>query len=333
MPGLTITFPANADSVAVAVSGGADSMALVHMLGSAGTHKIHAITVDHRLRVGSAIEANDVGEWLAQFPNVKHTVLQWHGHKPASGVMENARAARYALMAEYCRDHDIHYLALGHHRDDQAETFLMRLASGSGIDGLSGMRDYQVYADDLTLWRPLLAYAHEDLVAYCRDKNMRWVEDPTNQNLHYTRNRLRAARDVLDAEGLSAKRLATTARRLDRASDALRVLSQRLSAKTTIEKNVSAHVFDLAGLKAEPFELAVRVIRTALQDMGSGGIYGPRFEKVENAAEILLGTASAKTLTLGGCILRAQPRRGTLSILREAAENGAKTLPLAANGL
>lgn len=331
MPGLIV--PENVSRIAVAVSGGADSMALAHMLATAH-EDVHAITVDHGLRPESAIEAAQVGSWLAGFPNVTHTILRWAGEKPAARRMESARAARYALMADYCRSHGIGYLALAHHRDDQAETFLMRLTRGSGIDGLAAMREIQPYDENLKLWRPLLNTAsHDDLKNYCRDAGMQWIEDPTNSSQKYMRNRMRAARGMLDAEGLSPKRLAATVRRIERASDALRILAARLLEKSLREKNDMQWTFDLKTLKDEPFELAVRVLRTALETLGSSGDYGPRFEKVEGVAHACLAATDSRTLTLGGCILRVNPRRGTLAVACEKARESAKSLPLAANGL
>ena len=258
-------------------------------------------------------------------------ILRWDGVKPSTGRMESARAARYALMADYCRAHDIQYLAVAHHADDQAETFFMRLTRGSGLDGLAAMRETQAYDDNLTLWRPLLGHmAHDDLVAWCRGNDIPWVEDPTNQNTNYTRNRLRMA---LKDEGLSEKRLATTMRRIERASDALRVLSARLLDRARTETSDDSWTLDLSILRAEPFELSLRVIRTAIDTLGNDNDYGARFERVEELAQNLLSATTAYTATLGGCTLRATPRRQTLVIARENAGKAVNSLPLKVNGL
>lgn len=330
---LNLDIPPDAPRLAVAVSGGADSMALAHML-SLVHPDVHALTVDHGLRAESAIEAAQVGAWLSSFSGLRHTVLRWNGEKPDTGMMENARAARYALMADYCRANDIGYLALAHHRDDQAETFLMRLTHGSGIDGLAAMRRLHAYNDALMIWRPLLAAAsHDDLKNYCRDAGVPWIEDPTNTDRKYKRNRLRAAREMLDAEGLSPKRLATTAQRMERASDALRILADRLLETSMRERDENAWVLDRAALRAEPFELAVRVLRTAIDTLGASGDHGARFEKIESLAQNMLAAEGADAWTLGGCVVRVDARGDTLRVSTENPLKSAKTLPLAANGL
>lgn len=323
----TLTIPDHAARIAVAVSGGADSMALVHMVSR--QHKdVHAITVDHALRSESADEAKQVGAWLKGFPNVTHIILKWEGDKPDTGRMESARTARYALMADYCRAHDIKHLAVAHHRDDQAETFFMRLSHGSGLDGLAAMREFQSYDDQVTLWRPLLETAgHDDLVTYCKDNFIHWIEDPSNVNDAYTRARLRK---TLQSEGLDSKRLSQTMRRLERASDALRILADRLLEKAMKEKSEDSVTIDLNVLRAEPFELSVRVIRTLIDDIGNANNYGARFEKVEEVARFCLDATESTATTLGGCILKLRQNGG---ILRIEAEKTMKTLPLTANGL
>jgi len=305
-------------------------MALAHMLASVHAD-VHALTVDHGLRPESASEALQVSGWLAGLPNITHSILKWHGAKPDHGIQQSARDARYALMSQYCRDHGITHLAIAHHRDDQVETFFMRLTRGSGVDGLASMRAMQPYDDALTLWRPLLATAgHDDLVAWCRDHDIPWVEDPTNDSPKYTRNRLRAA---LHNEGLDARRIATTARRMERASDALRVLSDRLLQKALIEKNDDAWTLDLNHLRAEPFELAVRVLRTCIDSLGPESDYGARYDRVENLCTALLDASSPNAMTLGGCVVRVNPKKATLSVMAESRQNVGKSLPLQANGL
>ncbi|MCB1721002.1 MAG: tRNA lysidine(34) synthetase TilS, partial [Alphaproteobacteria bacterium] len=114
-----------AGPIAVAVSGGPDSMALCWLLSRWAVErgvKIHVLTVDHGLRPEAAEEAIQVGAWLGGWSQqVEHHILRWK--TPAdTAIQEEARKARYGLMAEYCRVHDIRHLFLAHHRDDQAET-------------------------------------------------------------------------------------------------------------------------------------------------------------------------------------------------------------------
>jgi len=302
--------------IAVALSGGADSMALAHMLAH---HKpsiqIHALTVDHGLRPDSAAEAASVAKWVSKWPNTIHSVLNWTGKKPATGIMDAARKARYRLMVDYCQKNCITHLALAHHGDDQAETFFMRVAHGSGLDGLAGMKPLQPYNDALTLWRPLLGMGHDDLVAYCQTHKIKWIEDPSNRNDAYTRARLR---NVLVQEGFSPKRLCMTLARIERAQAALKILATRLGERALKSRTVTQHVYDLSALKAEPFELVLRVMRDAVETLGNGGAYGPRLDRLEVLAAGLLEADKKTATTLGGCVLRVDPTRMTLKILCEA---------------
>ncbi len=319
MQNLTFTELDKYARVAVAVSGGADSMALAHMLGAYAAKRkkklhIHAITVDHGLRPESAREAVQVSKWLSKWPHVTHEILRWEGAKPKTGKMEAARAARYGLMAAYCKKHSINILAVAHHADDQAETFFMRVAHGSGLDGLAGMQRMAPQGDTFSIYRPLLAITHADIVAYCKTHKIKWVEDPTNTNKKYTRTRLRQA---LASEGFDAKRLATTLARLGRAGDALATIAAKAAHETGVGTTATSETYNLAALKTFPFEIFLRVLRVAIENRGRGG-YGPRLEKLE---EIAVDMASAKVkrkATLGGCIIEADPKRNHLKILREA---------------
>jgi tRNA(Ile)-lysidine synthase len=319
MPGLNFPELDNLSRVAVAVSGGGDSMALAHMLATyAATRKkklhVLAITVDHGLRAESAAEAKLVAKWLSKWPHVTHKILQWSGPKPKTGKMESARIARYALMADMCKAEGIEILAVAHHADDQAETFLMRLTHGSGLDGLAGMRLMQPYNDTLTLYRPLLGLQHADLLSYCKKHKVKWVEDQTNSDQKYTRTRLREA---LATEGLDTKRLATTLQRLERAASALGDITAATTQKALLEQTEDSHVFDMAILKAMPFEIFLRVLRNALDTLGRGR-YGPRLEKLEEIAATIYKSSKKTKATLAGCLIAVDPRGGRLKISREA---------------
>ncbi|MCB9986260.1 MAG: hypothetical protein H6865_01295 [Rhodospirillales bacterium] len=183
----------------------------------------------------------------------------------------------------------------------------------------------------MTLWRPLLAsHTHADLVAYCREHGLAWIEDPTNANDKYARNRLRMA---LRGEGLNDTRLDATLRRIERAADTLRLLSDRLATRASVAHDDAAWVFDLNALRTEPFELALRVLRRAVDEQAGAAGYGARLDRLEDLARELLESPAATARTLGGCVLRVDPHAGTLSVAAEIPAQAAKTLPLAANGL
>ena len=300
--------------LAVGVSGGADSLGRARLAqgGAAGRGgTVLALTVDHGLRVESAAEAAKVGGWL-QARGIPHAVLRWDGEKPATGIQAAARAARHRLLAERCRDEGILHLALAHHRDDQAETVLMRFARGSGIDGLAGMAPVRA-AGAVRVVRPLLDLPQERLVATCRAFGQEWVEDPSNCNPIFARARLRAAGQVLAAEGLDPLRLADLARRAARARNALETGTAALLAESAEVHPEGWLRLNPKALLEAPEEVGLRALVRCIAATG-GAPYPPKDEAAERLfAEIAGGGFRGRTL--GGC--RILPRRGHLVIARE----------------
>lgn len=306
--------------VAAAVSGGPDSMACLRALAdladTEGGPDIHALTVDHGLRQESADEAAAVGGWIRGWPHVRHTVLRWDDPKPATRIMEQARAARYRLMSEYCVKNGIKHIFLAHHRDDQAETFLMRLSAGSGLDGLAGMRPWQEREDGLILVRPLLDCPKAALVSFCKTRGVPFVRDPGNENPAYARPRLRAGRKALEREGLTPERLAVTARRLERAREALEDLASRAADEALIAHEDGRIVYTEESLFRWPAEIRLRVIRRAVALLGPGEGYGPRLDRLESLAAALFSGGVFRRRSLGGVLFSR--RRGEIVLENEA---------------
>lgn len=195
-------------AIAVAVSGGADSMALALLAAEwakAAGRRFAAVTIDHELRAESGAEANQVGAWLAG-AGIGHAILRWEGEKPASGIHAAARAARYRLIGAWCRAEGIGDLLVAHHRDDQSETMLLRLARGSGAVGLAAMAAVSE-RDGVRLLRPLLGVPKARLVATLKAREQPWIEDPSNANPRFGRTHVRSAlRGWSDAAtGLAAR--------------------------------------------------------------------------------------------------------------------------------
>jgi tRNA(Ile)-lysidine synthase len=179
--------------IAVAVSGGPDSMALALLLDEWASHRdarIEAITVDHRLRAEAAAEAVQVGRWLAARRVTRQTILRWTDAKPEAGIQAAARAARYRLMTEHCRAEGILHLCLAHHLDDQIETRAMRAARQSGPAGLAGMSAIREWAG-VRLLRPLLGITKRALQATLTARGQAWIDDPSNRDPTFERVRLR----------------------------------------------------------------------------------------------------------------------------------------------
>ncbi|HEX9449192.1 MAG TPA: tRNA lysidine(34) synthetase TilS, partial [Dongiaceae bacterium] len=193
----------SAPHLAVAVSGGSDSLALLLLLKTwidARQGRLTALSVDHGLRPEAAAECRQVGALIAAINAghgqttsgraIAHEILTWQGAKPRHGVMAAARTARYRLLVAWCRAHDVLHLALGHHADDQAETVLMRQAHGSSTFGLAGMAGIRALGG-VRLLRPLLSRRKTELTALVAAAGLAWIDDPSNASRRFERVRWR----------------------------------------------------------------------------------------------------------------------------------------------
>ena len=187
-------------SMAVGVSGGPDSLALVLLVDRWARQRggqAWALTVDHGLRAESAMEARVVAGWLAA-RGIPHDTLTWAGtwtgDKPTTGIQEAARDARYRLLTGWCRAHGVLHLLTAHHRQDQIETHLIRRRAGSGTDGLAAMSAVRELPG-CRLVRPLLAVPPARLLAVLAEEYQPFLRDPSNLDPAFERARLRTAGD------------------------------------------------------------------------------------------------------------------------------------------
>lgn len=317
----------------LAVSGGADSMALMHLAAAwAGAvpkrPRLLVVTVDHGLRAESAAEAEWVGKQARRL-GIPHEVLCWQGEKPATGIQQAARNARYALLAERARRAPPPCaIVTAHHQDDQAETLLMRLARGSGLDGLSAMREIErlpLSAPAPDIVRPLLEVPGARLTATLERDGLPWLEDPSNESCAFERVRLRKARAQLAEVGLTNAQIALSARRLRRAQQALEQAAADLCGKA-VDLHCGAYAsIDRAAYDEAPVELRLRVLLRVLKAVGGEQEYA-KLAKAEQLVERLQGTAKAAA-TLGGCIV--SPARDTIRVFREPGRHGLPTVALA----
>jgi tRNA(Ile)-lysidine synthase len=251
------------ERIAVAVSGGADSLALLRLAALAFPGRITALTVDHRLRAAAADEAAGVAALCARL-GIPHATLVWQGPRPRSNIQAAARAARLRLLAEWCERQGVGLLLMAHHADDQAETLLLRLARGSGSAGLAGIRPVRSLSPRLTLVRPLLGLRRAELAAVVTDAGWAAVADPANVDPRYDRT---AARALLAATPwLAADRLAATARHLDAADAALDWAAARAWAGGARCSPDDIRL-DVAGL---PAELVRRLVVRAIDELAPG---------------------------------------------------------------
>ncbi len=300
--------PDRPERVAVSVSGGSDSMAALHLLARAG-HSLQAVTVDHGLRDGSLEEARFVAGVCGDL-GVKHTTLRWEHGEVEGNLQDAARTARYGLIADWASGQGISHVALGHTGDDQAETFLMRLARGAGVDGLSGMRDRWTQGG-VTFVRPFLARSRADLRAFLKRHRHAWVEDPSNEDLRFERVKARAVLAELAPLGITADVLGGVARNLSEVREALELHCAEV-ARSISRTETGDVVFDRQGLMAAAPEVRRRLLVGALRWVASAP-YPPRAEKVA-ALEHAIVTAADKTLA--GCLITVSDAQ--VRVFREA---------------
>jgi tRNA(Ile)-lysidine synthase len=288
--------------LAVAVSGGRDSLALAllaHDWARSRGGKIVGLVVDHGLRPESAAEAATTRDVLER-NGCEAAILQWSGIKPSSRLQEAARTARYRLLREECRRRGILHLLLGHHADDQAETVTMRAARQSGPDGLAGMAAL-VEQPEIRLLRPLLAVSRACLTATVLAHDVAWIDDPSNSDPRFERARLRLAPCA-----------APPPRSTDRAEREAGLA--RAAVDVLHVEGGGAAALDRTAFQRLPKDIQGRLLSRVIQAAG-GGDHPPRRDRLERAVERLCGpvdrgkSGKGQDFTLSECrlMLRQMP--------------------------
>lgn len=256
----------------LAVSGGPDSIAMMGLAAAAAAFlpPMSVATVDHGLREASRHEAAFVAHFAAEL-GLKHCTLVWKDGPCSRFSQETAREGRYALLTSHARSIDATHLVTAHTLDDQAETVLMRMAAGTGVGGLGAMRP-NIIRGALRHIRPFLEVPKARLIATCNRMNWHFTKDPTNVDPRFTRSRFRALMPILADEGLTPERLGTLAARARRAEDALDQVAKRNVETATLARASDGGAIRLRaeGFYAEPFDLALRMLRRAMLAVEAG---------------------------------------------------------------
>lgn len=303
----------------VAVSGGGDSMALLKLLAdwaqAAGT-SLFAATVDHGLRPEAADEARLVGQVAARL-SVPHDILRWQNWDGQGNLQAMARQARLELLMRWAEAKDVPAVCMAHTLEDQAETVLLRLARGSGVDGLSGMRSQRRLNNGVRVLRPLLGAGRRDLRDFLKTQNIPWVEDPSNDNPAFTRVQARKILADPPLKGLDSETLADTA---DRMAAARRVLEA--VAYQAAQQALHVTSFGAIQLDAPPFwalenETRWRLLSHALKVL-SGNFYRPRLTALRHALDSL---KDGRTASLHGCLML--PKSDRILVVRELSDTDA----------
>ncbi|MDT0576133.1 tRNA lysidine(34) synthetase TilS [Croceicoccus sp. F390] len=283
------------DRLLLAVSGGADSLALLVLARRAMTNRIAVASVDHGLRAEAAAETAMVADACRRMA-VPHHCLSVT--VPTGGNLQAAaRTARYAALARCARSAAIDTIVTAHHADDQAETMLMRMGRGAGTRGLAGMRAKAAVpgSPDLRLSRPLLTWRRSELAAVVSHAGLLPVHDPSNADLRFLRVRVRSW--LADApDGIDAGRLARSAAILAQDDDALDWAAQReWDAQVTIAGHRATYT------PLAPMAIRLRVVRRLLLLLRTQG--DPRDDEI---TRLLLMLEAGKTATLAGLSCRAE---------------------------
>ena len=302
--------------IALAVSGGPDSTAMMQIAALSKKLKnnnVTVIVVDHGLREESKNEANIVGQ-NAKLLGFKFKILKWDGVKPKTRIQEIARKTRYKLMTSWCKKKGIEKLFLAHHLDDQVETFLMRLGKGSGVDGLAVM-NYVTEISSLKLVRPFLEIPKTRFIKILSITNLEWISDPSNFSSDYKRSRIRKILPILSKEGINSKQIGLVIKRMRSAKDALNTQTNILLKKYLSNVDNVAYFLNKELLKdVKEKEILLRVLEKIFMNI-SGSIYPPRRNKLENIISWILKNNNIKAKTLTGVVVRK--RKSELIFYRE----------------
>jgi len=300
--------------IALAVSGGSDSMALLRLAGHWANRsaRISVLTVDHGLRPEAACEAGTVAAWCSLL-GLEHHTLRWEGTKPTTGLQAKARTARYDLLCNWCKANQVKFLLTGHTMDDQAETVLMRQQRTDTAESLAGIWQTADW-NGVTLFRPLLGQSRADLRAYLTGLGQPWIDDPSNLDRRFERVRARQTLAQGGRSDLQKIELADIAEKAGRAARAL-----ALSTDRWINGQLTSYPEGFGGIPRAGFcELDPGLQRRVLQQLiliyGAGSRADPG--ELDYLAKWIMRQGISRR-TLGGAMLAC--RQSSVLIGREWA--------------
>mgnify|MGYP006105777275 FL=1 len=292
------------EDLAVAVSGGPDSLALAYLAKCYSLKnkiKINFFIVDHKLRKESSSEAKDVRNVLKMI-DIECKILTWNGKKPSKNIQATARNKRYSLLVNECKKNDIKYLLLGHHLNDLFENFLIRIVRGSGLNGLISFDKNTKYKNqNLQILRPLLDLEKKDLIYISKEVFNFYVKDPSNINEDYKRTRIRNLLHSLEKEGLDKKKLTLTINNLKDSNNSIKFyVNKNLKENLTFVKKKNTHILSNIFFN-QSHEVIFRSLTKIIQKVGKK-YYPVRGKSVDMLIDGII-TKSLTKVTLGSCII------------------------------
>ena len=292
------------ENLAVAVSGGPDSLALAYLTKCYSLKnkiKVKYYLVNHKLRKESTLEAIVVRKFLKKI-DIQCKVLNWNGKKPSKNIQATAREKRYFLLSNECKKDNIQHLLLGHHLNDLVENFLIRIVRGSGLNGLISFGKSTKYRDKkLNILRPLLNIEKKELIYISNEVFNFFVKDPSNTNEDYKRTRIRNLLQTLEEEGLDIKKFRLTINNLKDSDKSIKFYVDRNLVKNSVflkRKNIyilSSNFFD------QSHEIIFRSLTRIIQKLGKK--YYPVRGKSVNKLIKEINTNLFSKVTLGGCFI------------------------------
>lgn len=300
-------LPADA-TLALAVSGGPDSMAMLALAVGAFPGRVCAATVDHGLRAAAVDEAEMVARWCVDL-GIPHRTLVLREAIGETAIQATARALRYDVLGRWVAEVGAAALATAHHADDQAETFLMRAVRGSGPAGLSGVRARRIATTgaavidaSFTVIRPLLDWRRADLRAIVVDAGMPFVDDPSNRDDHYERVRVR--RLLRDVPWLDPVGLARAAKHAGEAQRSLEQMAEWLWGDRMVDEDAVGLELRLGDL---PREFQRQLLRRAIIHLRhSARIARPAFDHSTNVEPLLKSLAGGLSANQGGVLVSSR---------------------------
>ena len=292
------------EDLAVAVSGGPDSLALAYLAKCYSLKnkiKINFFIVDHKLRKESSSEAKDVRNVLKMI-DIECKILTWNGKKPSKNIQATARNKRYSLLVNECKKKNIKYLLFGHHLNDLFENFLIRIVRGSGLNGLISFDKNTKYKNqNLQILRPLLDLEKKDLIYISKEVFNFYVKDPSNINEDYKRTRIRNLLHSLEKEGLDKKKLTLTINNLKDSNNSIKFyVNKNLKENLTFVKKKNTHILSNIFFN-QSHEVIFRSLTKIIQKVGKK-YYPVRGKSIDMLIDGII-TKSLTKVTLGSCII------------------------------
>ena len=292
------------ENLAVAVSGGPDSLALAFLVKCYSLKnkiKVKYFIVDHKLRKESLLEAKTIKDMLKKI-DIDCKILPWNGKKPSKNIQAIARDKRYSLLVKECNKNDIRYLLLGHHVNDLLENFLIRLVRGSGLNGLISFNKNTKYKDQkLAILRPLLDIEKKDLIYVTKKVFNFFIKDPSNINKEFKRTRIRNLLQSLEKEGLDKKKLILTINNLKDSDRSIKFyLDKNLNENAIFLKKKNIYILN-QNFFDQSHEIIFRSLTKIIQRLGKKN-YPVRGKSLNELIKEINAKSFSK-VTLGGCFI------------------------------